>query len=1025
MKAIRSAWHGAPRPSTSLLRRGVFRRFVPVVAALCGLALLPPAPSARAQAAAEAPASTGSISGRVLDANNGNYLEGAEVSVGGTAIRAMTVRGGEYTLAGVPAGSQTVVATYPGLEIKSTTVDVVAGETVTLPIALKSDIILLEGLTVNTSREGMAQAVALQKISIQAKMVAAADQFGEISEGNVGEYMKFMPGVSIDYNVNDARGISLRGLSTAFTIVAVDGTPMANASSVDDTRRFEFEQIAMNNVETTELFKTVTPDIPASATGGFVNFVTKSAFDHQEVQRISYNLSFTAPSSNLSLGTKGGLWGHNKEYPVRPSLEANVSRRVTDQLGISLTYRFSEKYDDSPRNEYTWVTAATAPTIMTAPRLQQYNMRDEQKLTHREAFATKVDYKFSDRTRMFVTGQWNWYDLLFTQRGPQFVLGTGSTGTAGTYTSGASGASIQNGVLFRNKYGTTWHFNGNFSHDFENGDTLSFTPYWSRANGQYRDTSKGFISSVASMAPGAATYTNFTLANTLNLGQLPTFSLNLAGAPVGFDFARNLANYTLSNTATGGNFQSRPWTAIDDKEGARVDYTHEFHGLDFPVTFQLGAAQDYTDRSIERPDYRGAITAITGSALTALMDPNYTDDVGYGFGPMQVVDPYKVWEAYKANLTTRQADDARWFEEENAALYVRADAKVAKDLTLIGGLRYEQREIEARAQSRASTRSKLAKVNLDYAHYYPSASFKYEPRRNIIVRGGWSRTVGHPDYSDLLPVIDSESTPGAANGSITVPDPDLEPYYSTNYDLSLDYYLKNAGVIGVYLFRKDVKNYFISRGMTAGERAEIAADYGYNPAEFSTGTVRENGGQSRLSGIELSYAQNLTFLPKPFDGFNVQANFTYVDISATDPDPLRRLDTEYSQLRAVSPKTANFILGYRYRKFSTTLTANWVDESLYGGFVGTAFVTGTANPTNQDLDTRMTLNKDEKLTLDWKFEYAFDSRFSAYFLVRNITNSPRKEFLRGYLPQYRNVVLPLRYFEFGEPHYTIGLKGKF
>ncbi len=222
-----------------------------------------------------------------------------------------------------------------------------------------------------------------------------------------------------------------------------------------------------------------------------------------------------------------------------------------------------------------------------------------------------------------------------------------------------------------------------------------------------------------------------------------------------------------------------------------------------------------------------------------------------------------------------------------------------------------------------------------------------------------------------------------------------------------------------------MKNYFISRGMTAAERNAIATDYGYNPAEFSTGTVRENGGKSTLQGLELSYAQNLAFMPKALGTFNVQANFTYVDITAKDPDPLRQLDTEYSQLRAVSPKTFNFILGYRYQKFSSTLTANWVDESLYGGFVGTAFVTGSANPTNQLLDTRLTLNKDEKTTIDIKFEYAFDKRFSLYFLVRNVTNSARKEFLRGYLPQYQSVVLPMRYFEFGEPHLTLGLKGSF
>lgn len=1024
MKAIRSAWHDASRSSTLLLRRGVFRRFVPIVAALCGLALIAAQQPAYAQASAEAAAATGTITGRVLDSSSGNYLEGAEVAISGTAIRAATARGGEYTLTGVPAGDQVVVASYPGLEVKTQSVTVPVGETVNVPLTLKSDIVQLEGLTVSGAREGMAQAVALQKISIQAKMVAAADQFGEISEGNVGEYLKFMPGVSIDYNVNDARGVSLRGLSTAFTIVAVDGTPMAGASSNDDTRRFEFEQIAMNNVETTELFKTVTPDIPASATGGYVNFVTKSAFDHQEVQRITYNVSFTGPSSNMSFGKESGVWGHGEEYVIRPSFDVHFSRKLTDKVGLSLTYRFSEKYDDSPRTEYTWVTATTAPTVMSAPRLQQYNVRDEQKLTHREAFAGKLDFKLTDRTSLMVSGQWNWYDLNFTQRGPQFVLGTGSTGSNGTFTSGSSGVNINNGVLYRNKYGTSLHFNARLTHEFDNGGKFEITPYWSEADGQYRDTSKGFISSVAQMAPSATTYTNFTLTDVGRLGTMPSLTLNLAGNPVPTSFIRDLGNYRLTNSATGGNFQSRPWTSEDEKNGVRADYTQEFE-FARPVTLSTGFAIDSVTRSIDRPDLRGAITAITGDALRALADPGYTDDVGYGFGSMQVVDPYKVWEAFRSNLTTLQVYDVRWFDETNDAVYVRADVEMNPDLLLVGGVRWEKREIEARAQSLVSARSKLAKINLDYDELYPSASFRYTPRSHIVVRGGVSRTVGHPDYADLLPVVTSESLPGAGDGSFTLPDPDLQPYFSVNYDASVDYYLKNSGVIGVYLFRKDVKNYFISRGMTATERAAVAADYGYNPAEFNTGTVRENGGKSTLQGIELSYAQNLTFLPKPFDGFNIQANFTYVDVKANDSDPLRELDTYYSQMRAVSPKTANLVLGYRYGKFTVTSTTNWVDESLYGGFVSTSYFTGTANTTNQALDTRLTLNKDEKFTTDLKVEYAINKYVSAYFLVRNITNSAREEFLRGYLPQYQNVVLPYRYFEFGEPHYTLGFRGKF
>lgn len=1022
MKAHRSTWCGASRhlcvfPSRGLVRR--FASFFPVLAIGAGLLL------AVTPAAAQSPADEGTVTGQVLDGGSGKYLEGADVQLQGTDRHQLTGREGVFAFTGVAAGEQSLVVNYFGLAPKTVPVTVVAGQPATVNVVLSSDIVQLSAYKVTGLKEGMAQAVSSQRVSIQSKMVAAADQFGEVSEGNIGEYLKFMPGVSIDYNVNDARGISLRGLSTAFTIVSIDGTPMAGASSVDDTRRFEFEQIAMNNVETTELFKTVTADIPATSTGGFVNFVTKSAFDIQEEQRITYNLSFSAPSTNLHFSKQGGVWGHNEEYTVRPSLEANFSRKITAKLGINVNYRFSEKYDDSPRTEFTWNTGTAAPTVMTAPRLQQYNIRQEEKLTHREAFAAKLDYHLSDSTKLMVTGQWNWYDLDFTQRGPQFVLGTSSVGSNGTYTSGA-GATISNNVLYREKYGTTYHFNGRMSHEFANKSELSITPYWSRADGQYRDTNNGFISSSAVMAIGAGTFSNYTLAGTNNLGVLPTITLAQGANSVPLDFIRNLGNYTLSNTATGTSFQSRPWTAVDLKDGVRADYKIDLD-LHLPLTLMTGFQLDETHRTIDRPDFRGVVPATTGAALLALQDPNYTKDVALGFGSYGVVDPYKVWSTFSGVPMTLNVLDKRDITEDNTAGYVRADLKVTPDLLLVGGVRYEKRKVDATARTGNPVRARTTTAKLDFDSLYPSLSFKYTPKRNLVFRGGFSQTIGIPDYGEMLPTFTVPTTSVSTDGVITTPSSSLKPYSTNNYDLSADYYLKNSGVISVSFFHKDIKDYIISRSMTAAELAQTFADYGLNPLDYGVtpGTIKENGSKSSIEGMEISYAQNLTFLPAPFNGLSLQANFTVLDVDTEDADPYRALDTLYSQLRAVSPKTANVILGYRYRDFTTTITTNWVSESLYGGFVNTNYFVGTANIVTPANDTRLTLNKDEKLTTDIKVEYSFSKHASVYFLVRNVTNSARKEFLKGYLTQNQNVVLPLRYFEFGEPHFTLGVRGTF
>lgn len=827
--------------------------------------------------------------------------------------------------------------------------------------------------------------------------------------------MKFIPGVSVDYNVNDARGVSLRGLSTAFTIVTVDGTPMAGASSVDLTRRFEFEQIAMNNVETTELFKTVTPDISAGATGGFVNFVTKSAFDHGDQQRISYDLSFGGPSTNFELKKVGGVWGNRKEFPVRPSLEANISRKLSDKVGINVNYRFSDKYDDAPRTIENWTISGTTPT------LGSYTVQDEQKLTHRESLAAKVDFRLSDQTKVFVAGSWNNYDLLFTQRGLVFNLGTNSTLAGDTVTSGTTGTrTITNNILQRRKFGDTYHFNATLEHKFNDEAVIRITPYWSRADGHYQDTGEGYISGNAAITYGgtvpaggtASPFNQIVLGGIYDITSAPSVILRNGATITANDYLRDVGNYNYNNSATGTAFQSRPWDARDIKSGVNGNYTRDLSLGSIPVTLDAGFAMDDVNRRIKKPDYRAAQSVITGNALRALADDYYSDDVAFGFGSMQAIDPYKLWSAYSSTTMALNNYENYRFEEENLAGYLRLDAKVSDKLLFVGGVRWEQRDITAETERFSGGRRNTGLTTLKYDNFFPSLTFKYSPSRSLVFRGGASRTVGHPDYTDLVTSVTAETSTGANDGIIVISDPSLEPYYATNLDFGVDYFTGTRGVIGLAVFYKKLNNFISQKPMTATQLADAATYLGVSAGDYASGTISINGADATYQGVEFSFAQNLTFLPKPFDGLSVQANYSYVDISSDD------LDTEYSAKRAVSPQTINVILGYRLGRFNATITNNWVDENLYGGFVNTSYFAGTG-------DNRLLRMKDEKWTTDAKVEYSINKYVSAYAVVRNIFNSGREEYFQGYIPSKRDIILPMRYGEFGEPSITFGIRGTF
>ena len=95
------------------------------------------------------------------------------------------------------------------------------------------EVVKLDELIVSETRETNAAAIATneQRYAPNMKSVVSSDAFGDANEGNVGEFLKYLPGVDLDYVESEPRGPRLGGMDGQYVGVAMDGMRTASADA--------------------------------------------------------------------------------------------------------------------------------------------------------------------------------------------------------------------------------------------------------------------------------------------------------------------------------------------------------------------------------------------------------------------------------------------------------------------------------------------------------------------------------------------------------------------------------------------------------------------------------------------------------------------------------------------------------------------------------------------------------------------------------------------------------------------------
>jgi TonB-dependent receptor len=252
-----------------------------------------------------------------------------------------------------------------------------------------------------------------------------------------------------------------------------------------------------------------------------------------------------------------------------------------------------------------------------------------------------------------------------------------------------------------------------------------------------------------------------------------------------------------------------------------------------------------------------------------------------------------------------------------------------------------------------------------YTNFFPTVQLKYKFQPNLQLRATYSTGIGRPGFSQAggNAGVDFTTSPRPV---FTAGNPNLKPTTGNNFDIDLEYYLPNDGVIQVGVFDKEFKNY-IFRNVLKNVNNPVFLG---QPGDFATFT-NEN---ARARGIEIAYQQKFTFLPGLLGGLGAEGNVTYVDskfleygavVSGTGKD-------QFGRLPGTSKWTWNVAGFYERGPVNVRVSAQYVGASLFS-------LNG-----DQSLDTIQS----GRLSMDVTASFEVAKDYVVFFGARNLLDTP-------------------------------------
>lgn len=324
----------------------------------------------------------GTVRGRIIDTSK-QTLPGASVYIEKLHAGVTSDVNGFYTFPNLEPGTYTVKVSYVGYSPVELKITIPEGRT------LEKDVILNEGLelqevVVGGAFQGQRRAINSQKNSLGIKNVVSADQVGKFPDSNIGDALKRISGINVQYDQGEARFGQVRGTSADMSSVTINGNRVPSAEG--DTRNVQLDLIPADMIQTIEVNKVVTPDMDADAIGGSINLVTKNSPYKRFISATAgtgYN--WISDKAQLNLGFTYG------------------DRFFNDKLGVMLSASYQNSPSGSDDVEFVWdKDVETGELCITDYQVRQYYVTRE-----RQSYSAALDWDINENNKLTFKGIFN------------------------------------------------------------------------------------------------------------------------------------------------------------------------------------------------------------------------------------------------------------------------------------------------------------------------------------------------------------------------------------------------------------------------------------------------------------------------------------------------------------------------------------------------------------------------------------------------------------------------------------------